>query len=76
MGPRPLDIDILMYGETILNDPILTIPHPRITERKFVLIPLLELKPLLLEPGSGIPYMEYLRKLPSQGIYYHTVKSV
>ncbi len=42
-GPRIIDIDILFYNDEIINSEILTIPHPRITERKFVLIPLLEI---------------------------------
>lgn len=46
-GPRTLDIDILLYGDLILNDPDLIIPHPRMWERDFVLIPLYEIAPFL-----------------------------
>ena len=44
-GPRTLDLDLLMYGEEQLDDPDLTIPHPRLTERRFVLEPLLDIAP-------------------------------
>lgn len=43
--PRPIDIDILLYGSLVLNTPELTIPHPRMAEREFVLLPLAEIAP-------------------------------
>lgn len=46
-GPRTLDIDILLYGDCFLNEPDLIIPHPRMWERDFVLIPLYEIAPFL-----------------------------
>ena len=49
-GPRVLDIDILFYGNEVLNAPTLTIPHPRLSERMFVLAPLAEIAPTLLHP--------------------------
>ena len=49
-GPRPLDIDLLIYGDTCLNRPELTLPHPRLREREFVLAPLAE-----IDPGLEIP---------------------
>ena len=52
-GPRPLDCDILLYGNLHIDDPDLRVPHPRIAERAFVLLPLLELAPDLLIPGLG-----------------------
>jgi 2-amino-4-hydroxy-6-hydroxymethyldihydropteridine diphosphokinase len=48
--PRPIDIDILFYGDTVLNTPELTIPHPRLAERAFVLVPLAEIAPGLEHP--------------------------
>ena len=44
-GPRPLDIDVLLHGDTVLDSDRLTLPHPRIAERAFVLVPLLEVMP-------------------------------
>ena len=49
-SPRPIDIDILLYGEEVIATADLTIPHPRITERNFVLLPLAELAPDLEHP--------------------------
>lgn len=48
-GPRLIDIDILLFGDEVLETPELTIPHPRMTERRFVLEPLLEVAPELRE---------------------------
>jgi len=52
-APRPIDIDILLYDEQVIETPELTIPHPRMTERAFVLIPLAEVAPDLVHPVSG-----------------------
>jgi 2-amino-4-hydroxy-6-hydroxymethyldihydropteridine diphosphokinase len=52
-GPRTIDLDLLLYGETVLDGPGLTVPHPRLHERRFVLEPLAELDPGLLVPGRG-----------------------
>ena len=52
-GPRIIDIDILLYGDSVVEKPHLSIPHPYITERKFVLIPLYELNPQLNIPNKG-----------------------
>jgi len=49
-GPRPIDIDLLVHGDEVRDDPSLTVPHPRIVERAFVLIPLLE-----VWPGGALP---------------------
>ena len=53
-GPRTLDIDILTYGESIIDEPDLTIPHPRIAERAFVLAPLAEIAPRLTIGGQEV----------------------
>jgi 2-amino-4-hydroxy-6-hydroxymethyldihydropteridine diphosphokinase len=53
-GPRPLDIDILLYGDLRIDDGVLTIPHPRMLERAFVLIPLVEIRPDLVIDGRKI----------------------
>jgi 2-amino-4-hydroxy-6-hydroxymethyldihydropteridine diphosphokinase len=52
-GPRLIDIDILFYDDLVLETPKLTIPHPRIAERAFVLVPLAEIAPELYHPVSG-----------------------
>lgn len=52
-GPREIDIDILFFDEEILQSPGLEIPHPRLAERNFVLIPLLEIAPDWTDPRSG-----------------------
>lgn len=50
MGPRVIDIDILFYGNEIINTPDLIVPHPRMADRRFVLTPLHEIAPQLLHP--------------------------
>ncbi len=52
-SPRPLDIDILLYGALTLNEPDLVIPHPGIAERPFVLVPLAEIDPGAVHPLTG-----------------------
>ncbi len=51
--PRPIDIDILLYGEQVTETPELVIPHPKMTERAFVLVPLAEITPDLVHPVNG-----------------------
>jgi len=52
-APRTLDLDLLLHGDAIINDPALTLPHPRMHERAFVLAPLAEIAPNLVIPGRG-----------------------
>ena len=52
-GPRTLDLDLLLHGDTVLDEPGLTLPHPGLTTRAFVLYPLAELAPDLGIPGAG-----------------------
>ena len=59
-GPRPLDIDILIYRDRIVDFPDLTIPHPRYRERRFVLIPMVELAPGLADPVCGLTMSQLL----------------
>ena len=67
-GPRPIDIDLLLYGDRLVREPGLSIPHPGMRERRFVLEPLLELEPRLRDPASGLPLAEALAGLPGQGV--------
>ncbi len=69
MGPRTLDLDILLFGEELIASPRLTIPHPRLAERAFVLVPLLELAPGLRDPRTGRPLSEALARIGDQGVY-------
>ena len=62
-GPRILDIDILLYGEDTIREESLQIPHPRMNERRFVLVPLVEIAPGLRDPRSGEQYAEILKRL-------------
>jgi 2-amino-4-hydroxy-6-hydroxymethyldihydropteridine diphosphokinase len=52
-GPRTIDLDLLLYGDEMIDEPGLTVPHPRLHERLFVLEPLTELDPRLAAPGLG-----------------------
>jgi 2-amino-4-hydroxy-6-hydroxymethyldihydropteridine diphosphokinase len=52
-GPRVLDIDLLVYGDRQIDTPALTVPHPRLRERAFVVVPLAEIAPDLVLPGDG-----------------------
>ena len=52
-GPRPIDIDLLVHGDEVRESPQLTVPHPRIRERAFVLVPMLEVWPGGVIPGGG-----------------------
>jgi 2-amino-4-hydroxy-6-hydroxymethyldihydropteridine diphosphokinase len=52
-GPRTIDLDLLLHGDETVHEPGLTVPHPRLHEREFVLEPLAELAPGLVVPGRG-----------------------
>lgn len=64
-APRTLDVDILLYGDLRVREPGLTIPHPRMGTRPFVLFPLLELDPLLRDPVTGREYASMLEGEPA-----------
>lgn len=65
MGPRPIDLDILSFGDQILEEKDLVLPHPRLAERAFVLEPLRELAPEFVHPATGQTIEEMLAALPS-----------
>jgi 2-amino-4-hydroxy-6-hydroxymethyldihydropteridine diphosphokinase len=52
-GPRTIDLDLLLYGDAVVSEPGLDVPHPRLHERRFALEPLAELDPGLVVPGRG-----------------------
>jgi 2-amino-4-hydroxy-6-hydroxymethyldihydropteridine diphosphokinase len=66
-GPRPLDVDLLLYGTLCSDDPEMTLPHPRLAERRFVLAPLAEIAPDLPVPPDGTPVRELLARLARHG---------
>ena len=63
-APRTLDVDLLLYGALRLESEELVIPHPRMADRPFVLVPLLELDPGLADPVTGRPYGAMLKADP------------
>lgn len=67
-GPRLVDIDIIFYGDRIILEPGLEIPHPRFKERAFVLVPLAEISPDLQVPGTDHTVMDLLGELDISGI--------
>ena len=67
-APRPIDIDILLYDELILKNLDLQLPHPRLPERAFVLVPLEEIAPDLVHPGLHITVRELLNRVDATGI--------
>jgi len=62
-GPRLIDLDLLLYNDRVYEDEELRVPHPRLTERRFVLVPLLEVNPSGRHPETGIPFAESLANL-------------
>ena len=66
-APRTLDLDIVLYGDQLINQPSLHVPHPRMLERAFVLVPLLEIAPDVVVPGRGRA-ANFLAAVDGQGI--------
>jgi 2-amino-4-hydroxy-6-hydroxymethyldihydropteridine diphosphokinase len=66
-GPRVIDVDLLAYGARIIDTPRLTLPHPRLAERTFVLRPLVEIAPEWRHPSSGLTARELLERLDVSG---------
>lgn len=66
-GPRLIDIDIILYGDRVIKTPDLTIPHPKMAERRFVLAPLVDIDPDLRHPLLGATVGELLAACPEEG---------
>lgn len=76
-GPRTIDIDILLFGDRQINTEHLTVPHPAMKNRQFVLIPLLEILPDCADPVTRKSYRYFLQDLEDQGVKkYRTIKLV
>ena len=67
-GARTLDLDLLLFDQLILDSPNLKIPHPRMTERAFVLVPLAEIAPNWIEPISGQLIQDLIKAVDCTGI--------
>ncbi|HYM80631.1 MAG TPA: 2-amino-4-hydroxy-6-hydroxymethyldihydropteridine diphosphokinase [Candidatus Limnocylindria bacterium] len=65
-GPRTIDLDLLLYGTLVVDEPDLKVPHPELTRRSFVLVPLVELDPLLAHPVTGQTLLTHLSWLKTR----------
>jgi 2-amino-4-hydroxy-6-hydroxymethyldihydropteridine diphosphokinase len=66
-GPRLLDVDILAYGDSVITTPTLVVPHPRLAERRFVLVPMAEVAPEWVHPVTGRTASELLDEVEDSG---------
>ncbi len=67
-GPRTLDLDLLLYNDLVLETPELTLPHPRMIERAFVLVPLAELLPDWVHPVTGLTIRQHRNQVDCTGV--------
>jgi 2-amino-4-hydroxy-6-hydroxymethyldihydropteridine diphosphokinase len=65
-GPRTIDVDLLLYEDVVREGPGLVVPHPRMHERRFVLVPLAEIAPAARHPILGLTAVEMLRRCPDR----------
>ena len=71
-GPRLIDLDILFYNDQVIDTPPLVIPHPRLAERAFVLVPLADLAPELRHPVLGKAISELLKEIDTSEVHLYT----
>lgn len=67
-APRTLDVDILLYDDRVIDSPRLTVPHPRLADRAFVLVPLCDLAPDMVHPLQGLSFRTLAEQVGEQGI--------
>lgn len=67
-GPRTMDLDIILYGQQIIETERLIVPHPRMHERAFVLVPLAEIAPNVIQPNANASITELLAKVGAEGV--------
>jgi len=65
-GPRIIDLDILVFGQDIINNEVLNVPHPMMHIRRFVMVPMAEIAPELVHPALGKTMIELLREIPGK----------
>lgn len=70
-GPRVIDLDLLLYGDEVLEEPDLQIPHPLMTQRSFVMVPLVEIEPLLVHPVTNQTMLSILQRLGADPLVKH-----
>jgi 2-amino-4-hydroxy-6-hydroxymethyldihydropteridine diphosphokinase len=70
-APRTLDLDLLLYGDEVVKSGALTVPHPRLHERAFVLVPLREIAPDARHPVLGLTAAQMAARCPDEGVVRH-----
>jgi len=79
LQPRVIDCDILLFGDLKIQEPMLTVPHPRLLERAFALIPLVEIDPHLIHPETRKPIASYIKDRAESGVMLykdHVARSI
>ncbi len=74
-GPRIIDIDILAYDQLVFHSPRLSIPHARLHERAFVLVPLADLAPEWVHPENGMSVLQMLAQVDASGVFPYLARS-
>lgn len=70
-GPRTIDLDMLLYEDAVMEEDDLHLPHPELAKRSFVLVPLVELEPLLVHPVTGETMLSLLQRLGARPLVKH-----
>ena len=70
-GPRVIDVDLLLYGDEVVDEDDLQVPHPLMTQRSFVMVPLVEIEPLLVHPVTNQTMLSILQRLGADPLVKH-----